>query len=465
LALYDAADYVEWCRSHGFRASIQKSWSELEAEWCAYGREIVKARTRCRVDRDPLELIARVCAGATSASSIARPRWRSLAGRIERAALARPERDALRILVELVRRRGNLLLAEGAFGDATYPFVDGLIALCRRHAEWIRSPRDWRARSHNARRQFASLARHLVARYPVPAFLDAAWLRRDADAERYRDWFIRIGSGEHIRGTESPVPLTKRIVHHFLLAPEHYSIEQALRWGQIRAIGGDDRLVEAVVGTRLGTSLEHEEFWITVIRFLVQNPQLERPHVGPIVDYLQNQRFVAQDVFVARGVREQLPPPQPNLSMKGRSVAALLRQVERWHRSLRRNGPGASTRWRRCGIGEFELEIGRPGRNLRVWRIRELLSAAELRHEGSVMRHCVASYAGACAAGSCSIWTMELWGFEGVQKRQTIEVNRHGAIVQCRGRFNALPNPRERQILTRWAEREGLQLGRFLLSA
>jgi hypothetical protein len=347
----------------------------------------------------------------------------------------------------------------------TYPFVDGLIALCRRHAEWIRSPRDWCARSHNARRQFASLARHLVARYPVPAFLDAAWLRRDADAERYRDWFIQVGSGESIRHGESPIPLTKRIVHHFLLAPEEYGIEQALRWGQIHALGGDGRLVDAVIGTRLGDSFEHEEFWSSVLRFLVQNPELERVHVGPIVDYLQNQRFVSQDVFIARGVREQLPPPQPNLSMRGRSVAALLRQVERWHRALARTGPGASMRWGRCGVGEFEFETGVRGRNLRVWRIRELLSAAELRHEGSVMHHCVASYAGSCAAGIRSIWTMELWDFEGVHKRQTIEVNRHGAIVQCRGRLNAPPNTQERQILMRWADQERLKLGSPLMIA
>lgn len=462
LGLYDAADYLQWCRARGFRTSFQKSWNELEAEWCAYGQELSRARFRCRGDRDPARVLAGVCNGSTSASDLARPRWRALAQRIENAHLPHPEREALRVLVELVERRGNLLLAEGEFGGVRHPFVDGLVALSRRHLEWIRDPREWRARSHNARRQFASLARHLMARFPVPGFLDAAWLRSDADAERYREWFRCIGAGENLRRAEAPVPLTNRIVHHFLRAPEHVSIEQAIRWGQIFALGGDRRLVDAVLGSRIGERFADEEFWISVIRFFVAHPQLDRRHVGPIVDYLQDQRFETRDVFIARGLRAQLPPAQPNLSMKGRSTDSLLRQVDRWHRALARTGPGASRRWERSGIGEFELETGVRGRDLRVWRIRELLSAAELRHEGSVLRHCVASYAGACAAGRSSIWTLERWGFEGVRKHQTIEVNAHRVIVQSRGRFNQPPTAQERQILARWAEQEELQVGRFL---
>jgi hypothetical protein len=466
LGLTDLADYLAWCRARGLRPSIQKSWSELEAEWCVHGRELAVARARLRVDRDPRKLIAGVCAGNIAASDIARPSWRSLAERIERAGLARAAGDALRALVELVQRRGNLLLAQAAIGDASYPFLDGLIALCRRRDAWIRSPGDWRARSHNARRQFTSLARHLTARYPVPGFLDGAWLRADADAERWRDWFLRIGAGESLRSADAPIALTKRILHHFLRAPEHYAIEHALRWGQVHALGGDRRLVEALLATRIGVRFDHEDFWQSVIRFFVANPELDRAHVGPIVDYLENQRFAAQDVFVARGVRAQLPPPQPNLSMSGRSAESLLRQVERWHRALGRSAEDPGQRWERCGIGELELETGVRGDNLRVWRIRQLLSAEELRHEGSVMRHCVASYAHRCAKGGSTIWTLELWSFEGVQKCVTVEVDQgNRAIVQCRGRSNAPATPKQREILERWAEREGLRVGQFVWGA
>ena len=96
----------------------------------------------------------------------------------------------------------------------------------------------------------------------------------------------------------------------------------------MHALGGDARLTEAFVATQLGRAFEHDDFWVTVIRFFIANPLLDRCHVGPIVDYLQHQRFEASVLLVAPGVRER--QPQPNLSMHGRAADALLRQVKRW---------------------------------------------------------------------------------------------------------------------------------------
>lgn len=440
---------------------MQKSWSELEQEWCVHGRELAVARTRCRVDRDPERVLVAVSGGAAAASDLVRPRWRSLAERIENARLDRQGRLALRVLVEVALRGRKLLLAEARFGADRYPFVDGLIQLARCHRRFLRRPQDWRAKTHNARRQFASLTRHLVARYPVPAFLDAAWLR--ADAGDYRDWFVRLGAGENLRAAKSPIELTNRILHHFLRAPEGCPIELALRRGQILAFGGDEALVRAVAATRLSDRFDEEAFWVTVLRFFVRHPTLDRAQVGPIVDYLQSQRFERRQAFVARGVRRWHEPPQPNLSMKGRTPRALLREVERWHTELGRCTTGVS--WPASGIGELEYEVGKRGRDLRVWRIRELLSAAELQEEGRAMRHCVVSYAGTCRVGGAAIFTMELHGFDGVQKRQTIEVRGQQRIVQCRGKCNRLPGDAEKQILLRWARQEGLSIEPYVLEA
>jgi hypothetical protein len=291
--------------------------------------------------------------------------------------------------------------------------------------------------------------------------MDGAWVRNAGAGEDYCDWYIAMGSGMSIRHRAAPLPLTKRLVHHFLRAPEGYSIEQALRWGQVHAFGGDAKLAEAIAATRIGDRFEHEAFWASVVRFFVVNPTLDRSQVGPIVDYLQAQRFEERDAFVRPGVRERLPPAHPHLSMSGRCPAALLRSVEQWHRELARSTSAGNRRWERSGIGEFELETGTPGKSLRIWRIRELCSSDELRQEGARMRHCVAAYTRSCAAGSTSIWTLELQGYEGVTKHQTIEVNRNGVIVQCRGRCNTLPSPREREIVRRWAAQEGLQIGRM----
>jgi hypothetical protein len=82
--------------------------------------------------------------------------------------------------------------------------------------------------------------------------------------------------------------------------------------------------------------------------------------------------------------------------------------------------------------------------------------------EGRRMRHCVATYAEVCAAGECSIWAMELHRPGGLEKRQTVEIDRHGVIVQSRGRQNRLPNQGEFDVLRQWSRDAGLSIGPYV---
>ena len=95
--------------------------------------------------------------------------------------------------------------------------------------------------------------------------------------------------------------------------------------------------------------------------------------------------------------------------MAGRTPHALLRQMERWHTELHRNDavPGASVEpWPTCGIRGLRRKTTRR-RTVTVWTIEELLSAGALEQEGREMGHCVASYAGRCAAGNYSLWRVK----------------------------------------------------------
>ena len=74
------------------------------------------------------------------------------------------------------------------------------------------------------------------------------------------------------------------------------------------------------------------------------------------------------------------------------------------------------------------------------------------------MRHCVASYAGWCAAGDCSIWSVKATVGSLVMERWTVEVNRDRVIVQVRGKFNARAGGEVLDILRRWAAEENLSL-------
>ena len=146
--------------------------------------------------------------------------------------------------------------------------------------------------------------------------------------------------------------------------------------------------------------------------------------------------------------------------MRGRTVQALLAQVERWHRQLGRTGPTTTGRFAASGIPGFVLSTGKHG--TKTWIIRELLSASELVAEGRAMRHCVAAYAHACARGACSIWSMELHTRGGVEKCQTIEVTRQRIIVQSRGKANRLPTAHELDVIRRWATAQELTLSSYV---
>jgi hypothetical protein len=329
---------------------------------------------------------------------------------------------------------------------------------------WLRPLSQWKPQTHNARRQFSSLARYLLAEWPVPTCMDSAWFKGTGEAAtRQQDWFLHIGSGQNIRTADLPIAYTKRMAHHFLEVPVDLAVEAALRWGQIHGLGGDARLAAAVIATRIGTEFANEDFWITVLRFFVANPMLDTAHIGPIIDFIHHQRFEPQDVFVRPGVAEQREPAQPNFTMKGRSVESLLRQVESWHKSLSKNHH-AFAEWPKSGIECFEFAEGseRNG-NLKVWTITELLNAKALSAEGRTMKHCVGSYARSCASGRTSIWTLEVESFEGRSKLLTIEVQNAARLVcQARGKCNVMPSEKHRAILRRWAEKAGLKMASYI---
>src|SRR5262249_58428161 len=128
-----------------------------------------------------------------------------------------------------------------------------LLARAMHHRRWIRPVEAWEPVGLNPRPIFASLARHLLAAYPVPGFMTSVWFERQGDwAERQQAWYVHIGAGQNIRTADLPLPYTKMMAHHFLRAPDDFSVEAALRFGQVRGLGGSRPLALAVARTRLG---------------------------------------------------------------------------------------------------------------------------------------------------------------------------------------------------------------------
>lgn len=317
---------------------------------------------------------------------------------------------------------------------------------------WIRPLEEWKPQSHNTYRQLSSLFRHLFAKYPVPQFFDNAWYSGNA---LHQEWFIHVGSGANIRTAKSlPLTLTSKMAHHMMQAPSDYDVLAAMRWGQIHALGGDERLVRAILASRIGVSFANNDFWVTFIQWCMANPMLDTAQIAPIADYINFAKYTPSVPDGSNGY----VPQQPNLSMNKRSVEATIKAMEEWHKTTGRARKGAGKFWNPSGIPGFFYEEGE--HNKKVYAVNELLTAEELKDEGTEMKHCVASYAHSCASGRVSIWSMTCQG----QRVLTIEVdNQNRTIRQARGKYNAKPEYKPNDVMQRWATQSGLTISRWLI--
>ncbi len=452
LNLKDLDAYKAWCRANGFQASLQKSQLQRKREDDAFRRKAAESCLKKYKKESKLRFqIVQLYNKQISNQHIHSDVLREIAKGFKHCAFPK-------FLFEV------LLHLEGMtdFVEDVH-YVKGIVGLVNHRANWCRPLQDWRPKTHNTERQFSSLLRYLVAKYEVPVFMDQAWMQGNAVQQ---GWFIHIGAGKNIRTARSlPIEMTKKIAHHFLLAPCQASVLSAFRWAQIKAIGGNNAIANALSETRLIRNFREDAFWLSVFRFFIENPMLDIAHVNPIIDFIWNQKYENRIEFVARGVAREIGAEQPNFSMHGRTVETLLRQVENWHRQLGRESRGGNLQWRKSKIKDYQFIEGKAQRsNMKVWRIRELLSSKELIAEGRAQSHCVASYARSCFGGKDSIWTMEKTDANGKTRMVTIQLNLQSRkICQIRGKRNRLPTAMEVDVVRRWANKEVLAIEPFCL--
>ncbi len=465
------SNYYDWCDAHGFLASVRKTSKEKreEHEYArkAYADHLLRSK---KSEHNSKRIIERILADEIDEKSVPTT-YNSLYSTLRIKEARKPFDDRTEYTVDNSRRKkvfdlfshvskhADFLEEKSPFGNKRY--IEGVMSLALL-GDWIRPIEDWIPKTHNSRRQFSSLVRHLFAKYDVPLFMDECWF---VHASIYHPWFIHIGQGGNIRTLNlGEINYTKKMAHHFLKAPDHYTIKQALRWGQIHGLGGDQRIADAIRGSSIGDDFENDDFWITVVRFFILHPMLDSHQVSPLIDFIRNQRFVHQRVMLEHGNWENRPPVQPNMSMHRRDPETLIRQMEEWHHQLGRGVRGGKLNWEphktmRPLIYEEGIE-GRP--SWKQWTITELLSSEELRAEGRQLGHCVASHDRSCHSGSTSIWTMDCHTGEGVKKQLTIEVSAMNVIRQARGKRNAMPTPKQSDIMRKWASQNTINVASYL---
>jgi hypothetical protein len=469
--------YRHWCVTNGLVDGLKRGKRQLPPAWVRYHQQ-EPASTLISERQLFLEQIA---TGRYPYVS-----WHTLA--IEKTL--GDDREMRQVLLRLmlhVDRFMNVMRSKKFYQVGSHKnLLYGLLALAYHHPRWLRPLEDWSCEpcvnGHpRPSDQFSTLARHLLARYEVPYFMDIAFF--EGTGERglaLQEWFINVANGGNIRDFELPITLTKRMAHILLSQPKdnRFSIERNLRWVQVIGLDGDAQLARTVLSTRLGRNFEHDEFWSTVVLFLANNTMMDPEYIGPLIDYVYNMKFAPRRVVREGGGIEDAPPPQPNFTMKGRSATKLLRQVDAWHGHLSREQDVVFESWPSSGIRTFELEEELETIGLVRWTVQELLSSWELAAEGRALDHCVVSYSNQCADGKTSIWSIALqrWGRNLRENVLTVAVDtKSKTITQARGRYNMLPNgklsksqeqanlgsyvkmlKRSAHVLKLWSEREQL---------
>jgi len=322
------------------------------------------------------------------------------------------------------------------------------------HEYWINDPSTWvnTKKTKNIDTLRLDMLRHVFGIYRCPLFLEKVclpeiresprvqWPRRNQTTKEsiniaYIPWYIAVAQGGSLFKSCTKGTLSKKETHAFIHAPKNNTIKQNIWWARAYCESNDN----IGVASRIAQSklIEHEinnEFWISVMRFFVRFPTTLN-EMNDLIDYF---RHTYQE--------------NQNYSLKGRSLDAVRRSCEEWHRFLNKqqsigggNWPGSEVEDWSCVTGKDQYKI--------IWKMTQIKTGNDLLKEGQKMRHCVASYKRDCMEGKCSIWSLTSKDATGNYKHNlTIELRSNNEVTQVRGLANRPSRPDEDAVLNKWCE-------------
>ena len=467
--------YEEWLTASGLEIRRGKTVADLASERRLFGDQRANWASLVKIKSQPLTFLKQVIFHDGCLIFFSDDQLCAMAKRLIMARSGLQDIEGFFEMLKHLDRRSKFLWADPLYATDAQTWLDPLIRLWHRRGQWRRPVEDWRPKSHNRERQFASLLRHLMADYDVPSFMDAVWLRNDSGSARYRDAWVHVGRGKNIRTAKAlPMKLSKKAAHQLGSAPEELSFEHALKWSHMQTFNLRPRACAAMLGSRWGSDFEEATFWDSVLRFLASNPMISPDMIGPLVDYIYAQKFEGPVLLIDGDEILRDDPPHAGFSMRGRDGQALLDQIEDWHREL------ARTETRRgkgrkamdgiyCKSGWTPLQaVEKLSEDEKVvWHVTEILAESVLHEEGRKMRHCIYSYHPRVVAGHCSVWSLQTVREGGPQdsslkRHLTIEVSSNGRINEARGFANKLPEGRAKTMLKKWAIQNRLSFAPYV---
>ena len=220
LGLQSEDDYRAWCRKRGLGDGLHKSNRQIQKERQLARRqqgEVALTRTRQQT-RSPANTIRQLYDRTLPQGRLGADYLYKIRGLFNAFPYGPTRRAFLDILLQAARRADLFRLdpvipAFGAHPDNN--FIDGLAALAHHAEDWVRPVAEWVPPSHNPRKQFHHLACHLLARYDVPTFMDAAFFTSQMpEAGLHQAWFKlavdpRSRTITQIRGRFNALPNAK----------------------------------------------------------------------------------------------------------------------------------------------------------------------------------------------------------------------------------------------------------------
>lgn len=304
----------------------------------------------------------------------------------------------------------------------------------------VRDIEGWTKDSLVAEGQLKSLIKYCFAKYEVPAFMENVF---SGDRKVHMLWYIQLGRGDSVQQLGAfPVKFTAKMAHEFRLTPKDYTVGQAIRRAQAIGFGASVERAEAIAWSSLSAGFEYEEFYSTVVQFIVNVEQkISFDVLQDVLEYIQAMRV------------ESI-----SFSMKGRTWDALVRQSAEWHIAMakKREAEGRS-QWKLAPVANYVVTDDKC-----TIRIIQLGTSEALYEEGAEMAHCVADYEMACKDGVTGIFSVRKFTEGGNQYETlaTVEVDLENMeIIQAKARFNEMICETSNAVIAEWAFREKLAMG------
>lgn len=349
------------------------------------------------------------------------------------------------------------------------PLVEAVLRLGVYKTCWVRAPEHWQPdENQSALDQWADFLRHLMALYPVPKFMDSAWLTRGTLHHFERHCWCTFARGQSLRSVDGfPQSISKKVLHRALSSGQkNETLPTAIWKAELEAQQVSASLFTAVMRSRVPNELWRHELWSRLVAKFSTGCDAQADDFHTVTHALAH-------------VSEERGSQQVENLMR-LSLAVLIRNsrdaLEGVSCSYRHTSPNTLSRSRSGGPGRHASgwapmlgseDIHPQHSKLHApspWRMEELCTPEALVEEGKVMGHCVAGYATRCRHGTSAIFSLrrhspQTGAADVVFSYVTLEVNPgRRKIVQIRAYKNQPVNSSCMNMVRFWAQTNHLEI-------